>query len=117
VHQVNANARRPGSLSRPGHASNPPIAVAGIPVRRAEARHTGDRHTRSEEDEARLSGQSFANFAGTETCPHCGRDARETGPRYREGPYAAIEAIERVEALLARRSQARAIRRDDENDE
>jgi hypothetical protein len=56
-------------------------------------------------------------FAGTETCPHCGRDARETGPRYREGPYAAIEAIERIETSLARRSEARAIPRDDENNE
>jgi hypothetical protein len=42
-------------------------------------------------------------FAGTEVCPHCGRDAREIGPRYRDGPYQAIEAIERLDRLLARR--------------
>jgi hypothetical protein len=44
-------------------------------------------------------------FAGTETCPHCGRDARETGPRYRDGNHAAIDAIQRIDALLARRGR------------
>jgi hypothetical protein len=44
-------------------------------------------------------------FAGTEVCPHCGRDAREIGARYRDGPYQAIEAIDRLESLLARRAR------------
>jgi len=46
-------------------------------------------------------------FAGTTICPHCGGDAREIGPRYRDGNYAAIEAlkaIERIESTLKRRS-------------
>jgi hypothetical protein len=43
-------------------------------------------------------------FAGTAICPHCGRDPREIGPRYRDGPYLAIEAIERIEAAVKKRA-------------
>ncbi|HUI96453.1 MAG TPA: hypothetical protein VLX44_11915 [Xanthobacteraceae bacterium] len=42
-------------------------------------------------------------FAGTVTCPHCGRDARLAGPRYRDEGHAAIEAMRRIEDALARR--------------
>lgn len=42
-------------------------------------------------------------FEGTEICPHCGRDAREIGARYRDGRYQAIEAIQRIEHVLQRR--------------
>jgi hypothetical protein len=43
-------------------------------------------------------------FEGTEICPHCGGDAREPGPRYRDGPYHAIEAAARIERALRRRA-------------
>lgn len=39
-------------------------------------------------------------FEGTATCPHCGRDAREAGPRYRDSPYPALEAMQRIERIL-----------------
>jgi len=42
-------------------------------------------------------------FAGTEVCPHCGHDAKEIGPRYRDGDYEAIEAMLRIEEALRRR--------------
>jgi hypothetical protein len=48
-------------------------------------------------------------FAGTVTCPHCGRDARVAGPRYRDGGYAAIEAMRRIEDALGRRRRERVI--------
>jgi hypothetical protein len=42
-------------------------------------------------------------YEGTETCPHCGRDARVIGPRYREGGYMITEAIGQIERALERR--------------
>jgi hypothetical protein len=45
-------------------------------------------------------------FAGTELCPHCGRDAHDAGRRYREGGYQVIEAIQRIDDVLARRAGA-----------
>ena len=42
-------------------------------------------------------------YEGTETCPHCGRDAREVSARYRDGGYLAAEAIQRIERVLERR--------------
>lgn len=42
-------------------------------------------------------------FEGTATCPHCGGDAGETGARYRDGGYLAIETIQRIERIAARR--------------
>jgi hypothetical protein len=42
-------------------------------------------------------------FEGTVTCPHCGRDAREIGARYRDGDYHAIEAMQRIERAAQRR--------------
>jgi len=44
-------------------------------------------------------------FEGTATCPHCGRDAREIGSRYRDRGCAAIEAMQRVERVLERRGE------------
>jgi hypothetical protein len=43
-------------------------------------------------------------YEDTKTCPHCGRDAREIGSRYREEGYAAIEAMERIQRTLERRT-------------
>lgn len=42
-------------------------------------------------------------LAGTLICPHCGGNAREIGPRYRDGDYQASEAIRRIDALARRR--------------
>lgn len=42
-------------------------------------------------------------FDGTQLCPHCGGDARETGARYRDGGYLAIEAIQRIDRAVGRR--------------
>jgi hypothetical protein len=42
-------------------------------------------------------------FEGTVTCPHCGRDAREMSPRYRDGGYLGIEAILRIKRAVERR--------------
>jgi hypothetical protein len=39
-------------------------------------------------------------FGDTITCPHCGRDIREIGLGYREGPYRAIEAMQQIERAL-----------------
>ena len=41
-------------------------------------------------------------YEGTETCPHCGRDAREIGARYREEGYEIAEAIQQIERALER---------------
>jgi hypothetical protein len=41
--------------------------------------------------------------AGAPLCPHCGRDPRKIGETYRQGAYEAIEAVNKIEALLARR--------------
>lgn len=41
-------------------------------------------------------------YQGTETCPHCGRDAREIGERYRAGGYQVTEAIRQIERALER---------------
>jgi hypothetical protein len=41
-------------------------------------------------------------FEGTGICPHCGHDTREIGARYRDGGYAAIEAIQRIEEVVER---------------
>ena len=45
-------------------------------------------------------------FEGTRTCPHCGRDAREIGSRYRDGDYRALEAIQRIERAIERRGES-----------
>ena len=42
-------------------------------------------------------------FEGTVTCPHCGRDAREIGERYRDGGYLEIETMQRIDRALERR--------------
>jgi len=42
-------------------------------------------------------------YKGTQTCPHCGRDAREASERYREGGYMVAEAIQQIERALERR--------------
>ena len=41
-------------------------------------------------------------YEGTETCPHCGGDAREAGERYREEGYQIAEAIQQIEQALER---------------
>jgi uncharacterized OB-fold protein len=38
-------------------------------------------------------------FDGSVVCPHCGRDARETGARYRDEGYLAIETMQRIDRL------------------
>jgi hypothetical protein len=38
-------------------------------------------------------------FEGTSICPHCGGNARETGQRYRNEGYLAIETIQRIDRL------------------
>jgi hypothetical protein len=38
-------------------------------------------------------------FDGTIACPHCGSDARQTGDRYRDGGYLAIEIMQRIDRL------------------
>jgi hypothetical protein len=43
-------------------------------------------------------------FAGTRTCPHCGQDVQQIGARYRDGGYAAIEAIRQIDDMLASRA-------------
>jgi hypothetical protein len=45
-------------------------------------------------------------FEGTETCPHCGRDAREIGARYRDEGYLAADAIRQIERALERHDEA-----------
>jgi uncharacterized OB-fold protein len=42
-------------------------------------------------------------YEGTETCPHCGRNAREEGARYRESGHLVTEAIGKIERALERR--------------
>jgi hypothetical protein len=42
-------------------------------------------------------------FEGTVACPHCGRDAREIGARYRDGGYLAIETMQRIDRAVERR--------------
>ena len=42
-------------------------------------------------------------YEGTTACPHCGRDARETGPRYRDGGYLEIETLQRIDRVVERR--------------
>jgi uncharacterized OB-fold protein len=42
-------------------------------------------------------------FEGTATCPHCGRDSREIGERYRDGGYLELETIQRIERAIERR--------------
>ena len=44
-------------------------------------------------------------FERTVTCPHCGRDPREIGPRYIDGGYLAVEAIQRIERIAERRGR------------
>jgi hypothetical protein len=41
-------------------------------------------------------------FEGTALCPHCGRDAREIGSRYRDEGHLALEAIQKLERALDR---------------
>lgn len=38
-------------------------------------------------------------FEATVTCPHCGKDARAVGERYRNGGYLGIETIQRIERI------------------
>jgi uncharacterized OB-fold protein len=38
-------------------------------------------------------------FEGTTICPHCGGDSRETGERYRDEGYLAIETMLRIDRL------------------
>jgi uncharacterized OB-fold protein len=45
-------------------------------------------------------------YEGTETCPHCGRDAREIGARYRDEGYMVAEAIAQIERALERRGMS-----------
>jgi hypothetical protein len=42
-------------------------------------------------------------YEGTETCPHCGGNAREIGARYRGGGHQVTEAIQQIERALERR--------------
>jgi hypothetical protein len=42
-------------------------------------------------------------YEGTESCPHCGRDAREAGERYREEGYEVAEAIQQIERAIEQR--------------
>jgi uncharacterized OB-fold protein len=44
-------------------------------------------------------------FEGTATCPHCGRDSREIGERYRDGGYLEIETIQRIDRAVERRRE------------
>jgi hypothetical protein len=46
-------------------------------------------------------------YEGTEMCPHCGRDAREVGARYRDGGHMIAEAIGQIERALERRGVSR----------
>lgn len=39
---------------------------------------------------------------GTQTCPHCGGDAREPSERYRAEGYEITEAIQQIERALER---------------
>ena len=41
-------------------------------------------------------------YEGTTLCPHCGGDPQTASDRYREGGFAAIEAMRRIDALRAR---------------
>ncbi len=52
-------------------------------------------------------------YGGTETCPHCGRNTREVGERYRAGGHQMTEAIRQIERALERRQdQARTAQTD-----
>jgi len=42
--------------------------------------------------------------AGTPRCPHCLGDPNVASERYREGGFAAVEAMRRIDDLRARRS-------------
>ncbi|WP_375414161.1 hypothetical protein [uncultured Bradyrhizobium sp.] len=44
----------------------------------------------------------FYVFEATTTCPHCGRDSREIGARYRDGGYLAIETMQRIDRAVER---------------
>jgi hypothetical protein len=46
-------------------------------------------------------------FAGTVTCPHCGRDARKIGARYRAGPYRMLEAFRLIDRASAAAEEER----------
>jgi hypothetical protein len=52
-------------------------------------------------------------FEGTVVCPHCGGDARETGERYRDEGYLAIETMQRIDRLRSAAAD-RASRGEDE---
>jgi hypothetical protein len=43
-------------------------------------------------------------FGETRICPHCGQDPRQIGARYRDGGYAAVEAIRQIDDMLASRA-------------
>ena len=52
-------------------------------------------------------------YEGTEICPHCGGNARETAERYRADGHEVTEAIRQIErALERRRHQARTAQTD-----
>jgi hypothetical protein len=38
-------------------------------------------------------------FEGTVVCPHCGGNSRETGERYRDEGYLAVETMQRIDRL------------------
>jgi hypothetical protein len=42
-------------------------------------------------------------YEGTETCPHCGGNAREPSERYREEGFQIAEAIQQIERALEKR--------------
>lgn len=44
-------------------------------------------------------------YEGTQTCPHCGGDAREIGARYREGGYELTEALQLIARAVERRKR------------
>jgi predicted amidophosphoribosyltransferase len=51
-------------------------------------------------------------YEGTETCPQCGRNAREMGAHYRNGGHQVTEAIQQIERALERRKAQDATRSD-----
>ncbi len=53
-------------------------------------------------------------FEGTVACPHCGGNARETGERYRDEGYLAIETMQRLDRLRSAAEDRVARGEDDE---
>ena len=44
-------------------------------------------------------------FERTTICPHCGRESREVGDRYRDGGYLEIETMQRIDRAIERRRE------------